>query len=375
MSVHGHRMVVAGVLWTFAGLLAGNPHAAAQDQPAKIAIGVAGPMSGQAAGFGQQSAEAARVSVDKINSAGGINGLPVTLVVGDDRCDRGMAVDVAKRHIERDKIAAVVGPACPAAALAASRIYANAGIVQFSPTVTTVDLTRQGFENVFRMLANIEQQAQELGRYFSSQHKGKKLVVVYVDDFYGRSIVDHVRRSVSADAAVRFEPLLDMSGAYDRVVDKLQQDPPDAIYMALQSAPSVEFIKKVNQRGVRSILAGGQQLLSKGFWYAAREHAEGIRVLAPIGSLDDPGFKTASDQLGEAKVVPDLVALSSFAAVQTWAEAARRAGSSDAKAVIPALRSGEFETALGRVAFDQKGDRRDIRYSVLTWKDGRLRRE
>ena len=67
--------------------------------------------------------------------------------------------------------------------------------------------------------------------------------------------------------------------------------------------------------------------------------------------------------------------MSSFAAVQTWAEAARRAGSTDPKVVIPALRAGEFETALGRVAFDQKGDRRDIRYSILTWKDGRLRRQ
>jgi branched-chain amino acid transport system substrate-binding protein len=368
-------MLVAGVLWTLAGLLVGVPQAAAQDRPGKIAIGVAGPMSGQAAGFGQQTAEAARVSVDKINSAGGINGVPVTLIVGDDRCDRGMTVDVAKRHIEQDKIAAVVGPACPAAALAASRIYANAGIVQFSPTVTTVDLTRQGFDGVFRMLANVEQEAQELGRYFSSEHKGKKLVVVYIDDFYGRTIVDQVRRSLSADAAVRFEPLLDMSGAYDRVVEKLERDPPDAIYMALQNAPSVEFIKKIHQRGVRSVLAGGQQLLSKGFWYAAREHAEGIRVLAPIGSLDDPGFKSATDQLGEAKVVPDLIALSSFAAVQTWAEAVRRAGSADPKAVIQGLRSGEFETALGRIAFDQKGDRRDIRYSILTWKDGRLRRQ
>jgi len=226
---------------------------------------------------------------------------------------------------------------------------------------------------VFRMLANVEQEAQELGRYHSAEHKGKKLVVVYIDDFYGRSIADHVRRSGAADAPVRFEPLLDMSGAYDRLVDKLERDPPDAIYMALQNAPSVEFIKKVHERGIRSILIGGQQLLSKGFWYAAREHAEGIRVLAPISSIDGPRFKAATDQLGEANVVPDLIALSSFAAVQTWAAAVQRAGSSEPKAVIQALRSGELETTLGRIAFDQKGDRRDIHYSILTWKDGRLR--
>jgi branched-chain amino acid transport system substrate-binding protein len=56
--------------------------------------------------------------------------------------------------------------------------------------------------------------------------------------------------------------------------------------------------------------------------------------------------------------------------VQTWAEAVRRAGSGDPKAVVAALRSGTFKTAVGNVAFDSKGDRRDIRYSILTWKDG-----
>ena len=76
--------------------------------------------------------------------------------------------------------------------------------------------------------------------------------------------------------------------------------------------------------------------------------------------------------LKKADVVPDIVTASHFAAVQVWAEAVRRAGSGDPKKVIAALRSGEFYTAVGPVAFDEKGDRRDIQYSFLTWKDGHL---
>jgi len=112
--------------------------------------------------------------------------------------------------------------------------------------------------------------------------------------------------------------------------------------------------------------------LSQSFWFQARELAEGIRVLAPISSVTDPGFKAAVDQLNAAKIIPDLVALSSLAAVQTWAEAVRRAGSGDPKAVIQVLHAGEFHTAIGPVAFDERGDRRDIRYTVLTWRNERL---
>jgi branched-chain amino acid transport system substrate-binding protein len=50
----------------------------------------------------------------------------------------------------------------------------------------------------------------------------------------------------------------------------------------------------------------------------------------------------------------------------------RRAGSGEPKAVVGALRSDTFDTAIGPVAFDDKGDRRDIQYSILTWQNGSI---
>jgi branched-chain amino acid transport system substrate-binding protein len=87
---------------------------------------------------------------------------------------------------------------------------------------------------------------------------------------------------------------------------------------------------------------------------------------------DNPKFQEAVDLLKRADVIPDLVALYSFAAVQTLAGAVRRAGNGEPKQVVEALRSGKFETAVGAVAFDGKGDRRDIHYSVLTMQAGGL---
>ena len=100
--------------------------------------------------------------------------------------------------------------------------------------------------------------------------------------------------------------------------------------------------------------------------------AEGIDVIAPIDALGNPELRKAVDLLRQADVIPDIVTLSNFAAVQTWTQAVQRAGGGDPKKVIAALRSGVFETAVGRVAFDQKGDRRDIQYTVLTWQGGRM---
>jgi len=140
--------------------------------------------------------------------------------------------------------------------------------------------------------------------------------------------------------------------------------------MSLDAEQAAEFIKKIRQRNIKSVLMGGQHFLSASFWRKYNTAAEGIHTIAPIESLDNTALRKAADLLKQADIVPDVVALSHFAAVQTWAEAVRRAASGEPTAVIGALRSGTFDTAIGRVAFDDKGDRRDIRYSILTWKNG-----
>jgi branched-chain amino acid transport system substrate-binding protein len=374
------RVVAIGTASSLAALLLGLHAIAAEPCPTqcpsgKVLLGVAGPITGRSAGFGEQTVSGVQAGVRALNDAGGLMGVPVELLVGDDRCDEGQAVAVATKQVEQDKLAFVIGPACPAPAMVASKIYAKAGAVQIVPVVTAVELTRQGLDNVFRMVANIEQEAQSLGDYFAREYKGKRLAVVYTDDFYGRSIASKVRDALPPDArsSAQFESLLNVPGANDRLADKLQKKPPDAIYISLESAPFVEFVTRLRKRGVKSVLLGGQHLLSRTFWFTAREAAEGIRVLAPIESVDSADFRNAITLLGQAKIVPDLVALASFASVQVWAEAVRRAGGGDPKKVIQALRAGPFDTAIGRVAFDANGDRRDIRYSVLSWQGGHLR--
>ena len=48
--------------------------------------------------------------------------------------------------------------------------------------------------------------------------------------------------------------------------------------------------------------------------------------------------------------------LYAYAAVQVWAQAVEAAGSLDLDAVIEAMHSRQFDTVLGRIGFDEKGD-------------------
>jgi branched-chain amino acid transport system substrate-binding protein len=71
------------------------------------------------------------------------------------------------------------------------------------------------------------------------------------------------------------------------------------------------------------------------------------------------------------KVDPEGYVLYTYAAIQVWADAVKKAGSTDPKKVAAALKaSGNWPTVLGPVSFDKKGDTTGGGYVFYVWKDG-----
>ena len=83
------KFLLSGVALSFAAALS------ATTALADISIGVAGPITGQYAAFGEQLKKGAEQAVADINAAGGVNGEKLVLEVGDDACDPKQAVNVA----------------------------------------------------------------------------------------------------------------------------------------------------------------------------------------------------------------------------------------------------------------------------------------
>ena len=72
---------------------------------------------------------------------------------------------------------------------------------------------------------------------------------------------------------------------------------------------------------------------------------------------------------------PEGYTLYTYAAIQAWAQAAEKAGSTDLDAVIEALHGNQFETVLGPIGFDDKGDVEGAAYVMYEWDRRPVRRE
>jgi len=91
-------LVVVGLIGGLVSCMPGAPVAASYK------IGVVAAQSGQYAALGTQAIRGMQVYVDKINAEGGINGIPVELVVYDNRSEATEASLAAKKLVEVDKV-------------------------------------------------------------------------------------------------------------------------------------------------------------------------------------------------------------------------------------------------------------------------------
>jgi branched-chain amino acid transport system substrate-binding protein len=99
-----------------------------------IKIGAFFDLSGRAAFIGTPTKLVAEMVVDKINAEGGINGKKLELVVGDTEANPAKTVNLAKKFIYKDKVAAIIGPTLTDTGMAVKKVVEGAGM----PTFMTV---------------------------------------------------------------------------------------------------------------------------------------------------------------------------------------------------------------------------------------------
>ena len=115
-----------------------------------VKIGAFGPMSGNAAAQGQSMREAVEMVVKLKNSAGGVLGRPIEVVIGDDAGKPEEAAVVARRFATRDQVVLAIGSVSSPASLAAAQVFREEELPQIVVSGTAQRITTQGNEWVFR---------------------------------------------------------------------------------------------------------------------------------------------------------------------------------------------------------------------------------
>lgn len=139
-------------------------------------IGSIGPMTGDAAIYGQAVMNAAQIAVDEINAAGGINGYPISFQYEDDQGDTEKSVN-AYNSLKDWGMQILMGTVTTTPCVAVSDKTAEDGMFQLTPSASSTDVIVN--DNVFQACFTDPNQGTASAQYIAQNNLGTKVAIIY----------------------------------------------------------------------------------------------------------------------------------------------------------------------------------------------------
>jgi branched-chain amino acid transport system substrate-binding protein len=336
------------IAWLLAAIMMNAVSAAAE-----IAIGVAGPLTGQYAALGNQLRSGVEAAAAAANAAGGISGENLIVTAIDDGCDTRKAVDVAHQLVTQD-VRLVVGHYCSGAASAAALVYKDAGVLMITPSASQPALTEKGNWNVFRLVGRDDAPFSLAAHRIQSTPGAPKTAIVSSNTPQVQALVQPASTVLPNALGITVK-----LGSFNSTAtaQELMDNAIERVIVALPSAEASALASSLIYAGFQGAVYGGEQFLTEDFASNAGEVQYDMYAAFPEDPMTAPSASRAAASLVLSGVTPDGATLPAHAAVEVFVAGAKARSVNDSAAIAEWLRAGNgIDTVLGRISFDAKGD-------------------
>jgi branched-chain amino acid transport system substrate-binding protein len=338
----------------------------------EILVYVAVPLSGFQANGGQTVLGGANLKAEQVNRAGGVAGYTIRVIGLDDESDSEVAVEVANQ-VEADlaegqNIVAVIGHYNSGQTLAAMDTYKDLPILVITPTASEVSITQKGYPNFFRVNANDIAQGRIDAEFLVNELDASEIAVVHNDTEYGIGLKSQVTKALEELGAEVVLTIQVEEGqeTYLNEVERIKEAAPDAIFYAGYEIEAPYLRADLVTQGVTIPFLGSDGTFLSATIDEAGGAAEGMYL-----SAFAPSPETVIDQqwMKEYQAVeyrnPDTYSINGYAAMDVVVQAIKKANSVDHDDVLYAARQLDFDSVMGRIAFDEHGDVKQQRIFIF----------
>src|ERR1044072_8502313 len=345
--------------------LALSTTALAQDIP----VAVAGPMTGGESAFGRQMKNGAEKAGADINDArGGLGEEVFPPGGGHDPSDAKQARSVAEKFASA-KIPFVAGHYCSSSSIPASEAYAEGNVLQITPASTNPVFTERKLWNVARVCGRDDQQGSVAGAYIAKNYKGKNVAILNDKTTYGKGLADETKKALNKAGFTEkmFESYNKGDKDFNSIVSRLKRDNIDLVFVGGYHQEAGLILRQMRDQGLKTVLMAGDAMNDKEFASITGPAAEGTLFTFGPDPRNKPTAKAIVEKFKAKGIDPEGYTLYTYAAMQVWAAAAAKAKTTDPKKVMETIKAGEWDTVLGKLSFDAKGDIKVIDYVVYKW--------
>ena len=323
-----------------------------------IRIGFVGPLSGDAAAYGEPSSNAAIIAVDEVNAAGGVNGRMLEFLPQDSECTGAKAASAAQKLVQTDKVKYIVGLVCSGDALAIRPITEAEGVIFFSAYATNPEIS-EGTRYFFRTVPTDALTGRVLAEKLYEQYGSVAVITENTEYAQGlRNIFTTTYKELGGTVSVD-EVAPPETKDFRAQITKVLAANPEAVFVNTQAGGSAQaMIKQMRELGLeQKVVAAywtGPDFVEAGPWVNGTLVAD-----APQLNEENPLAKSFMEKyLARFGAAPNYAvgAGGAYDSVMLLAEAMRAVGD-DTDVVRDYLHAlSNYGGTLGAYSFDERGD-------------------
>jgi branched-chain amino acid transport system substrate-binding protein len=346
-----------------------------------VKIGHVAPTSGNQAHLGKDNELGAKMAIDELNAKGvkiGGKTAKFVLLAEDDAADPKQGTAAAQKLVD-EKVNGVIGHLNSGTTIPASKIYADAGIPQISPSSTNPVFTHQGYKTAFRVVANDIHLGTTLGKYAVKDLSGKSIAVIDDRTAYGMGVAEQFEKAAKGAGAhvVGHEFTNDKATDFSSILTSLKGKKPDVVFFGGMDAVGGPMLRQMKSLGLSAKFMGGDGICTEALpSLASGTAADSQIVCAEAGGVEGAAKagmdKFKADFKKKYGVEVQIYAPYVYDAVNVMVAAMVKAGSAEPAKYLPVLAKTEgYKGVTGMIAFDENGDIKNGALTLYTYRGGK----
>jgi branched-chain amino acid transport system substrate-binding protein len=324
-----------------------------------VRVAAAGPMTGEQAKQGQDVYNAVVLCAEEWNARGGVLGRPVEVLSGDDAQDPKQAVALANK-LYTQGVLVVIGHNNSSCTIPASEVYHQHNMVMVTPASTNPKVTDRGYPTVFRICGRDDQQGRFAAGWVVAKKPGAKVAVLHDKTTYGQGLADQFRSEherLSGKPAVAYDAIVKEDQDYRSVLTRVSAQGPDLIYYGGLYPQAGLLRRQMKELGVQADFMSGDGAIDQEFIkIAGPENAIGTYATFAADQSRIPAARAVLKKYTSRFGEPGPHSLYAYASLNMALEAMEKAGKPDGRKTAEVMHGTAFDTILGNIEWDAKGD-------------------
>lgn len=250
-------------------------------------FGLAMPLTGSQALYGQDQVKAAEWGIAAINSAGGVNGKKLQMIVLDTQADPQIGIQAANRLISVEKVPVFV-TAWSAVVKAVAPIANDNKVVELSVGANSADIAKLG-EYVYTTFPLADVDISAVARYSATTMGKKKAAVLFINNETG-IVAAQIYRDVFTKGGgqiVAYEAYDPKASDWTGTLLKIRSASPDIIHIQGLVADTPQVIGQMRQLGIQQPVSSYSAVYNPKLIDQLGKAAEGVIATSLAPGVDD----------------------------------------------------------------------------------------